>query len=243
MTTHIEKLIQQLDDSTGPSYDARAELIGIGSDAIPAIIDGLPSLGGFGQLTAIEVFEEVGDPRCGSALIALLGSDDPTIREWAAMALAGLEIGDAIEPVRQAYRACLERATPPDWSEPVGIRWALTELGARTPVIPPLTARLGNTADPSSPGWPSAHFEEVINDLADHGQVNLYSQFWRVAGGRTYGISDTGLDWQLDWTAPWAHLVEEARTWSLLEASEDPVGDDIFVTPIWIDRTDLHPER
>jgi hypothetical protein len=53
MTTHIERLIQQLDDSTGPSYNARAELIGIGSDAIPALVDGLSSLDGFGQLTAI----------------------------------------------------------------------------------------------------------------------------------------------------------------------------------------------
>ncbi|WP_406356205.1 hypothetical protein OHB56_27360 [Streptomyces sp. NBC_01635] len=101
MTTHIERLIQQLDDSTGPSYDARAELIGIGSDAIPAIIDGLPSLDDFGQLTAIEVFEEVADPRCGPALIALLGSDDCTVREWAAMALASLRIDGAVEPVRR----------------------------------------------------------------------------------------------------------------------------------------------
>ncbi|MET9432236.1 hypothetical protein [Streptomyces sp. NPDC003036] len=77
MTTHTERLIQQLDDSTGPSYDARAELIGIGSDAIPAIIDGLPSLGGFGQLTAIEVFEEVADPRCGPALIAQFAATTP----------------------------------------------------------------------------------------------------------------------------------------------------------------------
>ncbi|WP_435614628.1 hypothetical protein [Streptomyces coelicoflavus] len=85
MTAHIERLVQQLDDSTGPSYDARAELIGIGSDAIPALIDGLPSLGGFGQLTAIEVFEEVADPRCGPALISLLDSDDSTVREWGVM--------------------------------------------------------------------------------------------------------------------------------------------------------------
>ncbi|MFE4958744.1 hypothetical protein ACFRCW_33110 [Streptomyces sp. NPDC056653] len=40
----------------------------------------------------------------------------------------------------------------------------------------------------------------------------LYSQFWRVDGGRTYGISGSGLDWDLDWTAPWEHLVEEARS-------------------------------
>ncbi|MGW2109694.1 HEAT repeat domain-containing protein [Streptomyces sp. NPDC001948] len=243
MIPHIERLIQQLDDSTGPSYDARAELIGIGSDAIPAIIDGLSSLGSFGQLTAIEVFEEVADPRCGPALIALLGSDDSTVREWAAMALASLEIDGAVEPVRRAYRACLERATPPDWSEPEGIRWALTELGARTPVVPPLTARLRAAAADDAPGRPSARFAEIINDLADHGQVILYSQFWQVDAGRTYSVSDTGLDWELDWTAPWEHLVEESRTWSLLEASEAPAGDNIFVAPTWIDRTDLHPER
>ncbi|MFI2144408.1 hypothetical protein ACH46L_18940 [Streptomyces althioticus] len=42
----------------------------------------------------------------------------------------------------------------------------------------------------------------------------LYSQFWRVDVGRTYGVSDTGLDWGLDWTAPWEPLVEESRIWS-----------------------------
>ncbi|MFE8007426.1 HEAT repeat domain-containing protein [Streptomyces sp. NPDC057418] len=243
MTTRIERLIQQLDDSTGPSYDARAELIDIGSNTIPAIIDGLPSLGGFGQLTAIEIFEEVADPRCGPALLALLLSGNSTVREWAAMALASLKIDGAVKPVRRAYRACLERATPPDWSEPEGIRWALTELGARTPVIPPLTTRLRATAADDAPGWPSAHFTEIINDLADHAQVILYSQFWQVGAGRTYGVSGPGLDWELDWTAPWEHLVEESRTWSLLEASEAPVGDNIFVAPTWIDRTDLYPER
>ncbi|MFJ5077673.1 HEAT repeat domain-containing protein [Streptomyces sp. NPDC088553] len=243
MTPHIERLIQQLDDSTGPSYDARAELIYIGSDAIPALIDGLPSLDRFGQLTAIEVFEETADPRCGPALIALLGSDDSTVREWAAMALASLKIDGAVEPVRRAYRACLERATPPDWSEPEGIRWALTELGARTPVVPALTARLQATAADDAPGWASTHFTEIINDLADHAQVILYSQFWRVDAGRTYGISDTGLDRELDWTAPWEHLVEESRTWSLLEASEAPTAANIFVAPTWIDRSDLYPER
>lgn len=172
MTNHIEKLIQQLDDSTGPSYDARAELIDIGSNAIPVIIDGLPSLGGFGQLTAIEVFEEVADPRCGPALIALLRSDDSTVREWAAIALASLKIDGAVDPVRSAYRACLEGSMPPDWSEPVGIRWALTELGARTPVVPPLTARLLATTADDARGWPWTHFTEIINDLADHAQMS-----------------------------------------------------------------------
>ncbi|WP_411085309.1 HEAT repeat domain-containing protein [Streptomyces sp. 061-3] len=102
MTTHIERLVQQLDGDAGASYDARAELIWLGSAAIPAIIDGLPSLGGFGQLTAIEVFQEMSDPRCGPALIGLLDSDNPTVREWAAVALASLEIDGAAEPLRPA---------------------------------------------------------------------------------------------------------------------------------------------
>ncbi|UUY49645.1 HEAT repeat domain-containing protein [Streptomyces yangpuensis] len=243
MTSHIERLVQQLDGDAGVSYDARAELIWLGSAATPAIVDGLPSLGGFGQLTAIEVFQEVSDPRCGPALIRLLDSDNPTVREWAAVALAGLEIDGAVEPLRRAYRACLERATPPDWTEPDGIRWALTELGARSPVVPSLTARLRAHARADCPGWPSAHFTAIINDLADHAQLILYSQFWRVDAGRTYCVSGPGIDWQLDWSAPWEHLVEEARAWSLLEASEAPVGDNVFVAPTWIDRTDLYPER
>ncbi|MEU9702675.1 HEAT repeat domain-containing protein [Streptomyces sp. NPDC047981] len=231
MTTHIERLIHQLDDSTGPSYDARAELIYIGSDAIPAIIDGLPSLDRFGQLTAIEVFEEVADPRCGPALTALLHSDDSTVREWAAMALASLKIDGVVEPVRRAYRACLERATPPDWSEPEGIRWALTKLDARTPVVPPLTARLQAATADDAPGWPTAHLTEIINDLADHAQVILYSQFWQVNAGRTYGVSGPVLDWELVWTAPWEHLVEESRTLVPTGSLRSPAGDNIFVAP------------
>ncbi|MFE7097771.1 HEAT repeat domain-containing protein [Streptomyces erythrochromogenes] len=216
MTTRIETLVQQLDGKADESYDARAELIHIGSAATPTILDALPSLGGFGQLTAIEVFEEVADPRCGPALITLLEGDNPIVRQWAATALASLEIEDAVEPLRRAYRACLERRTPPDDSEPVAIRWALTDLGARSPVVPSLTARLQAGTGSESPGWPSARFAEIIDDLADHSQLILYSQFWRVDADRTYGVSGSGLDWQLDWTAPWEHLVEEARAGSLL---------------------------
>ncbi|MFE9924673.1 hypothetical protein ACFYQA_24745 [Streptomyces sp. NPDC005774] len=94
-------------------------------------------------------------------------------------------------------------ADPPDWTKPGGIRWSLTELGARSPVVPPLTARLRATAADDAPGWPSAHFTEIVNDLTDHAQVILYSQFWRVDASRAYGVSGTGLDRELDWTAPW----------------------------------------
>ncbi|MEU8772660.1 HEAT repeat domain-containing protein [Streptomyces sp. NPDC048606] len=240
--SRLAHLISLLDDSTGPSYDARAELIRIGPEAVPALIDGLPSLDAFGQLTAIEVFEEVADPRCGPALVGLLDSEDAAVREWAAIALTDLRIDGAVAHVRRAYRACLDRRTPPDRSEPEGLRWALTTLGARTPVVPTLTARLRSTPPDEAPGWPSAHFAAIVDDLADHAQVILHSQFRRVTAGRAYDLSGTSLDRELDWDAPWEHLVEESRTWSLLEASEAPIGDDVLVAPTWIDRSDLHPE-
>ncbi|MGW2138341.1 HEAT repeat domain-containing protein [Streptomyces sp. NPDC001773] len=228
-----------MDGAADESMDARAELIHIGRLAIPVIIDGLPSLGSFGQLTAIEVFEEVADPRCGPALIELLASDNSTVREWAALALADLEIRDAVEPLWRAYRACMERATPPDWSEPVGFRFALTELGARHPVVPLSAARLCSMTSFGEPAWPSAHYIEVVNELADHDQLVLYSQFWKIEGDRTYGIYGPDLDWQLDWERPWPELVESAREWALLEATEAPCDENIIVTITWIDHTDL----
>lgn len=81
VTSRIERLVQQLDGEADASHDARAELIWIGSEAIPATIGGLPSLGGVGQLIAVEVFEKVRDPHCGPALIRLLDSGNPTVRE------------------------------------------------------------------------------------------------------------------------------------------------------------------
>ncbi|MGQ7751826.1 hypothetical protein ACUN29_25650 [Streptomyces sp. WC2508] len=63
----------------------------------------------------------------------------------------------------------------------------------------------------------------------------LHFQFWQADAGRTYDVSGTGLDWELDWNELWEHLAEESRTWPLLEASEAPTGDNIFVAPTWIE--------
>lgn len=185
MASRIAALVQQMDGAADESMDARAELIHIGSPAIPVIIDGLPSLGSFGQLTAIEVLEEVADPRCGAALIELLASDNSTVREWAALALADLEFGDAVEPLWRAYRACMERATPPDWSEPVGFRFALTELGARHPVVPLSAARLCSMTSFSEPAWPSAHSRSSTSLPA------MISSSYTASSGRSKAIAHT----------------------------------------------------
>ncbi|MFE5862474.1 hypothetical protein ACFQ77_18255 [Streptomyces virginiae] len=56
-------------------------------------------------------------------------------------------------------------------------------------------------------------------------------------------VRGPGLDRELDWTAPWEQLVAQAREWSPLEATEAPVGGDVFVVPEWIDRSDLDRGR
>lgn len=221
--------------------DARAELIHIGRPAIPVVIDGLMSLGRFGRLTAIEVFEAVRDVRCGPALTGLLVSEESTEREWAAVALADLGIRDAVGPLWDAYRACVRRATPPDLSEPVAFRAALTDLGARHPVLPASMAGLRTTAPRAiGPAWPAFRCEAIVNALADLEQVVLNTVFWSVDGDATHLVHGPQLDWDLDWTSPWPELVESAREWALLEASETPAGENIVATVEWIDRTDLH---
>ncbi|MFI9099538.1 hypothetical protein ACIGXA_03365 [Streptomyces fildesensis] len=79
---------------------------------------------------------------------------------------------------------------------------------------------------------------EIINDPPDHEQWIRYSQFWNLPGGQTHWISGLSLDWQL---GPWDYLVAEARAWSLLVATEGRGGENAFVSPTWIDRTDLPP--
>ncbi|MFF7573969.1 hypothetical protein ACFZBE_03105 [Streptomyces sp. NPDC008061] len=65
MTSLIEALVQQLDRDDDASFAARVQLVDIDRDATLTITEGLPTLGSFNQLTAIEVFEEVSDPHCG----------------------------------------------------------------------------------------------------------------------------------------------------------------------------------
>jgi len=103
-------------------------------------------------------------------LIDLLESEHDTVREWATHALGQLGIADATEPVRSAYWACIRRRIRPDWTEPSRMRWALTRLGSRHPVIPSLTGQLiVDTPElKSDTTWPSKNLNDVISDLADN---------------------------------------------------------------------------
>lgn len=101
-----------------------------------------PSLGRFAQLCAIELFQEIGDARAGDVLIPMLDSAEDTVRDWAAQAVGELGVRQAVPAWQRAYAAVKERGPPLDWTEPLSIRMALTELGARNEVVPPRVAEL-----------------------------------------------------------------------------------------------------
>ncbi|MFJ1765767.1 HEAT repeat domain-containing protein [Amycolatopsis sp. NPDC088138] len=131
----LERLVRRLDASSAEdAMDAQAELINRGhreTDVIAPLLRCLPTLSQYGQLCAIEIIEELGDPRAAQPLIDLLTSEHDTVREWAALALTDFPVPEAVPALRQAYQACRSRGIRPDWSEPTGIRFALTALGAR----------------------------------------------------------------------------------------------------------------
>ena len=240
MTGEIERLIGLLDDSSAEvAEDAKAELISMGTEVAEPSAAAVSSLQRYGQLSAIEVFEHLESPAAGPVLIELLGSDHETVREWSAYAVAQLRVQDAVPALRAAYRRQRASGVPPAVSEAVGIRYALTALGARHVVLPPLaassvasTAGLGQT-------WPVSRLEDVINELADHQQAVLYFLLWEINDRGVFWRDHDSLDAQFDWDVPWAQLVTRAREVALVEAAFVPRREDLVATVEWIGEADL----
>ena len=122
-----------------------------GSRPLDVLLDRAPSFDRFGKLCAIELLEHIGDPRAG--------------------ALAALPVVEAAEPLAAAYEAVKRRGTRLDWTEASGIRWALTELGLRTPVVPAFVAERAQQVDTIGQAWPVDELIEVIEELASAQQV------------------------------------------------------------------------
>lgn len=163
----IARLIGLLDDdSTEIAEGAKAELISIGGEVVQPLSAALGGLDRYGQLSAIEVFEHFGDAAAGPALIDLLGSEHETVREWSAWAIAELGVRDAVPMLQAVYRRQRLSGNGPDWTEALAIRHALTVLGRRQEVLPPLTASLRTTAGSMHWAWPFARLVDVVSSNA-----------------------------------------------------------------------------
>lgn len=240
MVEEIARLVGRLDDeSTEVAEDAKAELISIGSEVVRPLAAAVGSLGRYGQLSAIEVFEHLGDAVAGPALIELLAGGHDTVREWAARALAELGVREAVPMLQAAYRRQRAAGGDLDWTEAVTIRRALTDLGARRDVMPPLTASVRMTAGSIQQAWPADRLVDIVNDLADHDQAVLYFQLWAVIDGDAFWNDHDGLDQPLDLAQPWRQVVEEARESALIEAACVVARPNLFATVEWADRADV----
>lgn len=235
----IARLIGLLDDdSTDVAEEAKAELISMGPVVIGPLMAAVASLERNGLLSAIEVFEHYGDAAAGPVLIELLSSEHDMVREWSALALAQLGIREAVPALRAAYQRQRASGGGPDFSEAVGIRRALTVLGARRVVVPPLTAALRAPVAGLGQAWPTGRLEEVINELAGNRQAVLYLQVWEVSDRGVFWWRHDMLDRDFDWNAPWPQLVEDAREFALLEAAFIPQRENLVATVEWIDESD-----
>ncbi len=236
----IARLIGLLDDdSTEIAEDAKDELISIGAAVILPLAAAVGSLDTFGQLSAIEVFEHLGDAAAGPALISLLDNNaHETVREWAAWALGELGVREAVPSLQAAYRRQRDSDGHLDWSEAATIRRVLTVLGARQEIMPPLTASLRTTTGTIERAWPSTRLVDVVNDLADHDQAVLYFQLWEVTDRGTVWNGHDRLDEPFDVARPWQQVVEDARERVLVEAAFLVPRPNLFATIEWVDRTD-----
>ncbi|MGW3084127.1 HEAT repeat domain-containing protein [Streptomyces sp. NPDC001110] len=241
MDSTVTQWVGELDaDSSEVASDAQHALIAMGPEVLDELIAAAPHLGAFGQLCAIEVFTALKDPRPGEVLIGLLESENATVRQWAAEALADLEIQGAVPALQRAYEAFRQRGEAPDDSEGVALRWALTDLGARGVVIPPRAAALRASLDNLDPAWPTVHLAEVIEDLAAHDQAVLCFQVWRIKQDNgAFGGHGPGIDWDIDRQLSWAQIVADCRDWALLAAEMTDKAPDLVATICWIDASDL----
>ncbi|MFC8828467.1 hypothetical protein ACFT9I_24325 [Streptomyces sp. NPDC057137] len=241
MENVIALRVGELDAASGEvAEDAQHALIAMGPQVLDQLILAAPGFGSFGQLCAIEIFRALGDPRPGDVLIGMLGSDNTVVRQWAADALAELEIRRAVPCLRQTYEAFRRSGEAPDHSEGVALRSALNDLGARDVVLPPRTAALRRPVEGLGLVWPTIHLGEAVQDLADHGQAVLHFSLWRVdADGSAHGWLDQGIDWAVDRRDPWPRIVADCRDWALLAAEATDQAPDRVAVICWIDAADL----
>ena len=232
----IDRLIDDLDADTDAAESAQALLPSLGPRVIVPLLQKAPGFGRYGKLCAIEVLSELRDPRAGDVLIPMLSDDDETVREWAAEAVGELGIAEAVPGLRRLYDNIKSSDVPLDWTLPQTVRVALTTLGERHEVVPDRVAQLAFSDRTIRRCWWPEDLLEVINDLADSGQVILYFQYWS-----RWRDTHTRLEtpsWEVNWALPWPAMVEDTRLAARAAVNDAGTPAGSVATIAWIDEND-----
>ncbi len=245
----LNSLMAALDaPSADEAEEAKYLLIERGPDIVAGLAACLPGLTGPGKVLAVEVFAALGDRTACTGLITLLDEDDDIAREWAAEALGSLGCTDAVPALTALKDRMITARVPPHWTGPVRVRRALTDLGARIPVAPPLTRSLALPKEGSAL-WSSAAIPDVVADLAAAQQVVLgFSLWWATTDGHRYWEGHDSVDWVFDWDSPWDANVRDACEAALTDAAFVPDGPYLpspgkMTAHIeWIDESDIRQD-
>jgi hypothetical protein len=258
----IATLIAEMDrEDHEAAEDAAESLKALGPIVLPQLREAAPRLGEFGQLCAIEVFEELKDSDAADVLIALLTSEEWRVRIWSATALADLRVVEAVPHLRRADAEAKARGEAPNWTERAGIRAALDDLGARNDFLPERARAL--TLDLGFRAWKPTDLPVVIDDLADAEQVILsfsYMRRWHRWRGEwadlltterwktdlftlaqkalNYGWDGWSIPDETDWTARWSDLVAAARQAAHGVAVKALTPRGVIAVVDWIAETD-----
>lgn len=247
--SRLRELVAELsDDSTAEEaqFSLQAQY---GAAAVPLILQLLPTLSDFSRRCAIELIQNcdleqlrrISNPSVAATLIPLLKSEDDLTREWVAEALGWLGDTAAVPALLEAREAACRSRVPLDWTAQTRIRHALTNLGARTPVVPRRTAALMKTNSIFGQCWPAEVYEELVVDLADAHQVLLYTQVWvqKSVDDRAPSFHwEDSPTYELDLELPWPALVCQARDAALAAAAKLKVRKGRVLTPEWVDESD-----
>jgi hypothetical protein len=231
-------LIEALNDpDTTVAEEAKAELEGFGAAMVGPLLEAIPAFDAFATLLAIELLEEFGNERAGGVLIPLLSSENRGVREWAARAVGVLSVRESVDALTGAYEQVKREGTPLHWTEPIAIREALTRLGARREVVPPLVAALMRDVPSVGPAWWIEDVGDAIDALADANQAVVSTLPWAASGDRYLWVRTQ--TWEPDWTLLWAQLVEQTRQDSKDAIRRSNASADTVVTLIWMNADDL----
>ena len=106
MVFWVSLFIEDLDDFKiiHINSDAKEALRKIGEPAVPLLINSLYSLDSEIRTAAIDILQEMNDPRANSPIIHNLKSLHPQVRTSAAQALGKLHVQEAVKPLIKALR-------------------------------------------------------------------------------------------------------------------------------------------
>jgi hypothetical protein len=231
-------------DDTNAIQEAIYSLAELGEPAISPVLSVIGELGVFPQRCALDLIERwpleqtraAVRPSVTDVLIPLLESQDAVVRQRAADGLNRIGGHEAVPALEAALARSKANSTPPDWTEPVSLRAALTALGARRVVRPPLLASSAVQTD-FQEMWPAPLLPTLIDALAAANQVLLYFQAWLPDSKGLYWSKSPV--YELDLDGDWLELVTRARAQALEAARTWTVpSDSALVSLEWIGEGD-----